>query len=530
MINTYNIYKVKFSEMKQLLEKLETVGLIEQKTQIYDNYEMTFYFSEKVEGNDVWWHETYKEFLTSQNNSPKNIFHFGLLICKNEDNPEEIYAVSLGKSHFYLAKFIEPNFGINLAVRMGDEKTTILKKSRYFTGTKRHEVSSYENFNINSYESGESVEHLKIKASNCDIWGDKNIIFADSVQLNVNKSPSELAQILNEISDTLVTEEVIKLPKLESVTDPKLITELDSQIMDYLQEDVSVGIEEIHVSGINISFRFNEYNYELIHRKERRQLAKLELGNSFDTSIISSFIKEHDVQNIDDLHVKFKIEESGRFTQPLKEILDFYTSLEDAQYFLKCGKWFKFNETFTAYLKKSLEQIQLISGQDLIEEDYSTWKINKESQIENDEDIVNKLTYREYYFNENLSINHGYKLLDRQLKEIQSLNTKGKNYKVEVADLYKNNEIISVKISEKPQDLIYNIEQSKGAVELIQQGIIQFEDKLESAALWLVLEKTVSSLTDINSIQFLLAVDSWKKRVEFFDLKPKIYISKHIKN
>ena len=72
--------------------------------------------------------------------------------------------------------------------------------------------------------------------------------------------------------------------------------------------------------------------------------------------------------------MKFKIEDSGRFTQPLKEILDFYTSIEDAQYFLKCGKWFKFNETFTAYLKKSLEQITIISGQDLVEEDYVAWK------------------------------------------------------------------------------------------------------------------------------------------------------------
>ncbi|WP_180114709.1 DUF6119 family protein [Acinetobacter sp. YH12140] len=529
MINTYNIYKLKFSEMKGLLEKLESVGLVEQKTQIYDNYEMTFYFSEKVEGNDVWWHETYKDFLISQNNSPKNIFHFGLLICKNEDNLQEIYAVSLGKSHFYLAKFIEPNFGISLAVRMGNEQTTILKKSRYFTGTKRHEVSSYENFNINSYESGESVEHLKIKASNSEIWGDKNIIFADSVQLNVDKSPSDLAQILNEISDTLGTEEIIKLPKLEPVIDQNLITQLDAEIIDSLQENVSICLEEIHVAGINISFRFNEYNYELIYKKERKQLAKLELGNSFDISMISSFIKEHNLQSIDDLYVKFKIEGSGRFTQPLKEILDFYTSYEDAQYFLKCGKWFKFNETFKAYLKKSLEQITLIFEQDLIESDYLTWKKNKETQIRNGVNLGNEITYREYYFNEKLSLNNGYKLLDRQLEAIQSLSSKGRNYKFEVADLYKDNEIISVKISGKPQDLIYNIEQSKGAVELIKQRVIPFEDKLESAALWLVLEQPVSSLIEINSIQFLLAVDSWKKRVEFFDLKPKIYISNHIK-
>lgn len=121
-------------------------------------------------------------------------------------------------------------------------------------------------------------------------------------------------------------------------------------------------------------------------------------------------------------------------------------------------------------------------------------------------------------------------MLDRQLKAIQSLDTKGRKYKVEVADIFKDNEIISVKISGKPQDLIYNIEQSKASVELIQQRTIPFEYELKSAALWLVLEKHVSSLIEINSLQFLLAVDSWKKRVEFFGLKPKIYISKHIIN
>lgn len=530
MSNTYNIYRLKFEELEQLIEKIKSVGLVEQKTQIYDNYEMTFYFSENVEGNDIWWHETYKEFLNSQDKSPKNIFHFGLLICKNEDNPKELYAVSLGKSHFYLAKFIEVNFGITLAVRMGDEKTTILKKSRYFTGTKRHEVSSYENFNINSYESGESVEHLKIKASDHEVWGDKNIIFADSIQLNVNKSPSELAQILNDISDTLVIEEVIKLPKLELVTDMELIAKLDSKIIQSLIKNASINIEEMSVSGVNISFRFNEHSYELIYKKGRKQLAKLDLGNTFDTSMISDFIKEQKINNIDDLYVKFKIEESGRFTQPLKELLDFHTDDEKYNYFLKSGKWFRFNETFTEYLKKSLEQVEICFEQDLIEADYLRWKAVKESKIENGEDVDNKITYREYYFNLELSNNHGYELLDRQLEAIQSLNVKGKKYKVEVADLYKENEIISVKISSNPQDLIYNIEQSKSSLELIKQKIIPFDYDLVSASLWIVLEKPISSIIEINSIQFLLALDSWRKRVEFFDLKPKIYISRHTKS
>lgn len=529
MSNTYNIYKINFEKINELISKIVSVGLVEQKKQIYDNYEMTFYFSEDVEGNDVWWYETYKDFFNPNTRSPKNIFYFGLLICKNLDEPNEVYAVSLGKSHFYLSKFIELNFGITLAVRMGDEKTTILKKSRYFTGTKRHEVSSYENFNINSYESGESVEHLKIKASDHKVWGDKNIIFADSLQLNVNKTPNELAQILNDISDTLATEEVIKLPKLELVTDIELIEKLDSKIIESLTKNASINLEEMSVSGISISFRFNEHSYELIFKKERKHVAKLDLGNTFYISIISDFIEEQKINNIDDLYVRFRIEESGRFTQPLKELLDFHTEEEKSNYFLKNGKWFKFNETFTEYLKKSLEQLEICFEKDLVEEDYLIWKAAKEAKIKNGESVDDKITYREYYFNLELSNNNGYELLDRQLKAIQSLNVKGKKYKVEVADLYKENEIISVKISSNPQDLIYNIEQSKSSLELIKQGMIAFDYVLESASLWLALEKPISSIIEINSIQFLLALDSWKKRVEFFGLKPRIYISKHIK-
>ena len=118
---------------------------------------------------------------------------------------------------------------------------------------------------------------------------------------------------------------------------------------------------------------------------------------------------------------------------------------------------------------------------------------------------------------------------DRQLEMIRSLDPDGKKYKIEVADLLKDNEIISVKITTNTQDLIYNIEQSKSSLELIKQNQISVNCKLEAVALWIVYEKPISSIIEINSIQFLLALDSWKKRVQFFGLKPRVYISQHIK-
>ncbi|WP_216069485.1 DUF6119 family protein [Acinetobacter junii] len=125
MGNTYNIYRIKNDKYVDLLNKIESVGLVKQKTQNYDNYEMTFFFSEEIKGNEIWWFETYKDFLNLPDELPKNIFYFGLLICKNEDNPKEIYAVSLGKSHFYLSKFIELDFGISLAIRMANEQSIL---------------------------------------------------------------------------------------------------------------------------------------------------------------------------------------------------------------------------------------------------------------------------------------------------------------------------------------------------------------------------------------------------------------------
>ena len=107
MANTYNIYKVKFAKIDQLKEKLKSVGLVEQKTLEKDGYLKTFYFSEKVEGNEVWWWKAYRDFFNEGIEEPKNLFNFAVLVCQNITEPEKIFAVSLGKSHFYLSKFIQ---------------------------------------------------------------------------------------------------------------------------------------------------------------------------------------------------------------------------------------------------------------------------------------------------------------------------------------------------------------------------------------------------------------------------------------
>lgn len=358
---------MKFSNLEKLIEKIESVGLKRQKSLICENYSMTFYFSENIQGNKIWWWQTYKEFFNDDTPEPKNIFYYGLLVSHLTNDPEFIYAVSLGKSHFYLSKLIEADFGIKLAVRMANENTILLKKSRYFAGTKRQDISSYEKFIKNNYEAGESVEHLKIKALNKEVWGDKNIIFADSVQMDMSIEPKGLVNIFNEIETTLLDQEIINLPKLEAISDDELITKLDSALLESIStKQAHIVIEEFETFGINFCFRFNEYEYEILTLENRRSINKKYIGNSIDINNIYDYFQEFkDIGDVNKVKLRFKIDGTGVFTKPIKELLDFHIKHEDTNYFLKNGCWYSFNQTFMDYLSAALNDIQIIKKDNL---------------------------------------------------------------------------------------------------------------------------------------------------------------------
>ena len=529
MANTYNIYKVQPKKLALLKDKIEKVGLVEQKTIKSGGFNLTFYFSEGAPGNKVWWWQTYSDFFKEGTKEPINFFYFGMLLCVDTKNPEVVYVVSLGKSHFYLSKFIQPDFGIALAIRMANENAILLKKSRYFAGIKRQDVASYENFQVNNYEPGESVEHLKVKASDTKIWGDRNIIFADSIQMDVDKSPADIVEILELISTSVEGKEVIQLPKLEKVEED-LAKELDGLLFKSLKNaEGKVKVDEFVTYGVAICFTFRDYGYRLSAKLDGDgQIVRMKVGNSLDIGSIRDFlIQNPKIVDIDTVRVQFSNDEISSFTKPLKELLDLPVDHAKSHYFLRNGDWYKFNQTFMDYLKRSLESIETIPAVELDEADFRSWEAEKKRAIAAGEDVDDKLTYRESYFNKKVCDELGYTLLDRQLEKIQSLQKGKKNYKVEVADLYKDGEIVSVKISEANHELIYNIEQSKDSVELIMRKKIEFKDELKTAALWFVFEDKIKKITDFNSIQFLLAIESWRKLVANFNLTPRIYVSHH---
>ncbi|HDX8438022.1 TPA: hypothetical protein RQN11_003612 [Aeromonas dhakensis] len=126
---------------------------------------------------------------------------------------------------------------------------------------------------------------------------------------------------------------------------------------------------------------------------------------------------------------------------------------------------------------------------------------------------------------------YNYELLDRKTENVESMTVTARDYKVEIADLYDKDkrEAISVKISDDSSSLIYNIVQSLTSIELHINNSLSKDRKIETASLWFIFTQKVNKITEFNSIQFLLSLESWKKRMNAIGVKPNIYISQHIK-
>ncbi|GKW26932.1 DUF6119 family protein [Pectobacterium brasiliense] len=529
---SYNIYRMEYSKVNELVKKITSVGLIEQKSIGKKKYKMTFYYSDNVKGNTVWWWQTFQNFFKDDVVEPFNIFHFGLLLCYKNKNPEHCYLVSLGKSHFYLNKFIEHDFGIKVAMRIANDENILLKKSRYFCGAKKQDVASYQKFIPGSYLPGESVEHLKTKASLEEIWGSKNIIFADSIQLDLEKKPEELADIFNEIDVSLNKSGEIEFPKLEKVLDESKTDELDETLLNaILNKEAEVQIDEMQSFGTSIIFVDSDSNYKLFVKEKDSQkwAVRTPVINNISIDDVLNFINNEKINDLNDIFVKVVNEVQGSYTLPLKKLLCFTVKDQDEYFYLKNGDWCSFNATFMKFLENSLKSIDFVLADDIREKDFLAWKKEKEQLIK-DKKHKNKLKYREYYFNEKMAKDKTFLLMDRNLKQIKSLNNNGRDYKVEMADLYLNKELISVKISDKPHDIIYNVEQSKTSAQMINRGTVTFTKPLTHMSIWLSMQKRINDITGINSIQALLAIQSWKEMIEGMGLKVRVYYSYHDKS
>ncbi|HEN4765369.1 TPA: TIGR04141 family sporadically distributed protein, partial [Legionella pneumophila] len=195
----FNIFRLKKETERNLLDKFRSVGLMLCNKKEIDGFTLTLFISKNPKQVDIWWVDLYDEYLDVIEDKPKNKVYFGVFLISNESL---LYAVSMGKSHFYLKEFCDLDFGINMAERIADNSNLKLKNSKLFGSKRNKSIISYQNNSEFEYDSGESIHFLKSESIDKNIWG-KMVSFGNSIQIELDITPDKLPDIVLNIESEL---------------------------------------------------------------------------------------------------------------------------------------------------------------------------------------------------------------------------------------------------------------------------------------------------------------------------------------
>ncbi|NKE72985.1 DUF6119 family protein [Candidatus Manganitrophus noduliformans] len=496
----FNLYKIAAGQKDTLVIKLKSVGLTNTGSKTIDGFTLDFYFSNKPDEIDIWWAHVYKDFFGGIE-LPKNQIYFSTLLVYN---PSITYAISLGKSHFYLKTFCDLDFGLNLAERIIDESNLKIKNSKFYKSRKNKIITTYQDGSGIDFDSGESMHYIKAKTVDATVWG-KTASFGHSAQFSIEMTPDELPGFVNNIEETLNQPTKIKLPKVVMVQDPQKAQGLDGILANALipagDGTSGVNVDDISLSGIDFIFS-DHYQYSIYIRGARDSHTQ---KGELTIEKLREFIVDNSInlkEQIDFIKVKVHNELGRNFSKPIKEFLDFVD--EKDRFCLIDGKWYQFNQSYIDFLRSEVDKIETV-------------KMETVSETE------------EVDFNKRMA-NDGYINCDRVIDTID------KKYKVEHLDLYKDGALIFVKIG-SPKKMNYNIDQAINVVKLLQnnQSRIKINDeakKVNTICLWLIFDRRtpIEKLSDSRSLIFHMKLVDWKKTVLNAGYKPIVYISQRREN
>lgn len=494
----YNIYKIDKTKEAALLEKLEAVGLSRSGQKTINDFTLSLYLSKKPEDIDIWWTDLYAEYLGTDEKL-KNKAYFAVFLISNTSL---LYAVSMGKSHFYLKDFCDTDFGINLAERIADNNNLKLKNSKLFGGKKNKTIISYQENSEFEYDSGESIHYVKTKTIDTEKWGEVGS-FGNSAQLHCEITPDELPELVKSIEEELQKEPKIILPRAAAISDEVKIAELDQKLAQDILNSTNAGLQpsEATVSGVDFVF-LDKNQYRFIFDRQRQ-----DIEGELNLAALREFINQQNIDltvSINDIKIKVSDEHNKGYTKPLKYFLDY---VDDDRHFLLDGKWHIFNQNYINFLKKQIDdRITLeIPNINFSNTAFTQWR----NGLSDEEKTAHG--YAEYHFNI-LREGDGYKNLDREIETLQQ------QYKIEKLDLYKDNTAYFVKIG-TPQKLGYAIDQAIATIKILQSrtSSIQIngeEIKPKGICLWLIFERQteITKISEIKSLIFLMKLGEWQRQ------------------
>jgi uncharacterized protein (TIGR04141 family) len=495
-----NIFAIPTGNLSGLKAKLSSSRMEVIKETDQDGWHGSFYYSTEPFPGDINWIETYRPYFEGIE-IPKNINYYAVYLFEKGDT---CYALSYGKSHFYLRPYCDYDFGIEVAKRIADETDIKQTASRRFQGKRKKDIKSYASNTRLDVESGESIEYLQavIIESRRETFG-KFGKFGASAQISPDRTPAELGAFLTKLKGLMAVRALFKLPRTTIVTEQSEIDQYDQLLVNELLSPIGTtdfGHNSYDLYGIDFVFS-NDGSFKLWCPKypdlEIEELSVKDLKN---------YIAENSIAPEDLLGIRVTHQQEGRpkYTSSIKEALDFIVDNENVV--LSGGKWMRFNQDYLEFLNDYLRDIAI----EMPEKDFA--------------DIA--ITETEFNASPQVAA-VGYTTADKDFSIFRTRSSTP----IEAWDLSKEDCVYAVKFG-TAQKLNYVCDQAMAVLELVRNRAGKKElPNFNKYCLWLGYraKNRLDNITDSGSIILKQKIEAWARKCRELGIEPVIKISRKLK-
>jgi uncharacterized protein (TIGR04141 family) len=491
-----NVFRIPAHEREAMILKLKASQLEAINSADYDGWMGTFYFSRNPPSTVVSWATAYVGLLP-KGMVPTNRSYFAAMVLIKDT---ECYAVSYGKTHFYLRPFCDYDFGIEVAKRIADEDDIRQKATKRFQGRRRKDIRSYTYNSRLEVESGESVDYLQAAVTpECRAVFGLRGKFGTSVELNPTITVSRLGEFMNALEQEITKPARFALPRTMIISDAAEIERFDRLLIDELTSDAGpadFALNSYDLYGVDFVFT-SEGSYTL----SCPGYPKLDLDN-LDISQLKAYITANELAPEDILRIKVRhqADDAPSYTHTIKEVLDFVA--DDERVLLTNGRWMVFNQDYLRFLDDFINEIA-------VEPTESQFKV---------------VTGGEPAFNKSKAIQSaGYTVADTNFDIFQTRATTP----IEAWDLQRDTTVYAVKFGTS-QKLSYVCDQALAVLELLRnKAEVRRIPNFQSYCLWFgyTSKKPVTDIATTNSIIFKQKIEAWARKARDLGIEPVIKLS-----
>jgi uncharacterized protein (TIGR04141 family) len=236
-----NIFSIPADEIADLQAKLKAsrMKVIQEVDQ--DGWHGQFYFSISPAPTNIPWVETYRSYFEGMDVPRNRNYYAAFLFTRGT----QCFAISYGKSHFYLRPFCDYDFGVEVAKRIADDLNTKQTASKRFQGRRKKDIRSFGPNTRLDVESGESVDYLQAAIiPACRETFGKSGKFGASALLEPDISPTGLGAFLSKLTVVVTNDARFTLPRTIVLQEKDEVARYDALLVDELMAPLGAGARQ----------------------------------------------------------------------------------------------------------------------------------------------------------------------------------------------------------------------------------------------------------------------------------------------